>query len=931
MTVLELVVIAGLWPFGKGTGKEDEKDTIKSLEEQTVEIEVGRPIEQSEDRARQSYRAFLEMVTDDPRLRAEAMRRLGDLSLEASEREQMQGQELFEGMSYQDAITLYKSLLETYPDYDKNDNVMYQLARAYENAGMADEALEVLDALVVRFPDTRYVDEAHFRRGEILFVSKRYAEAESAYRRVIDLGEGSPFYEQSLYKHGWSQFKQVRHEEGLDSFFALLDRKLGGPGHTPLALEDMSRPDRELVEDTLRVISISFSYMQGAESIDEYLNRRDFPPYAYLVYTSLGDLYLDKERYTDAASTYQAYVDRDPYNAHAPLLQVEVIEAYKKGGFARLVLEGKQQFVERYGMDSRFWTLHERSDHEIVLTHLKANLKDLAHHYHAEAQESKSPADYRQAARWYEIYLDSFPEDPDAPATNFMLAEILFESGQYLQATRQYERTAYDYPAHQRAAEAGYAALLAYDKHEADLQGEQKTTWHRESIESALRFARTFPGHEQAAPVLTNAAEELFALGELDLAVRTAGLVITRQPPASPELERVAWTVKAHSHFDLGQYDQAEMAYIRVQSLMPADDPEQAQVIERLASSVYKQGEQEKAAGNLEGAVTHFSRVAQVAPTSSIRATAEYDAASALVNMGDWSRAIPALEGFRQANPGHELAADITKSLAVGYELANQPVRAAAEFERISEDPAETTEIQREALWKAAELYSDSGQTGAALATYQRFVERFPTPLGEAMEARQRLADMSRDANDRQGHHHWLREIITADAEAGASRTDRSRYLAAKANLVLAEPKRDAFQSVQLVIPLKESLSVKKAVMEDALAAYGAAADYGVAEVTTVATYEIAEIYHRFSRELFESERPAELSAEELEQYDILLEEQAYPFEEKAIEIHQVNAARASDGVYDEWVAKSFEALAWLLPVRYAKAEIGETVVDEIR
>ena len=40
-----------------------------------------------------------------------------------------------------------------------------------------------------------------------------------------------------------------------------------------------------------------------------------------------------------------------------------------------------------------------------------------------------------------------------------------------------------------------------------------------------------------------------------------------------------------------------------------------------------------------------------------------------------------------------------------------------------------------------------------------------------------------------------------------------------------------------------------------------------------------------------DSERPKELSKVELEQYNVLLEEQAFPFEEKAIELHEVNAA----------------------------------------
>ncbi len=134
----------------------------------------------------------------------------------------------------------------------------------------------------------------------------------------------------------------------------------------------------------------------------------------------------------------------------------------------------------------------------------------------------------------------------------------------------------------------------------------------------------------------------------------------------------------------------------------------------------------------------------------------------------------------------------------------------------------------------------------------------------------------------------------------------------------------------KLTAPLKDSLKIKKSRMELALQAYSKAADYGVADVTTAATFEIAELYYRLSRDLMHSERPDSLSAEELEQYDILLEEQAFPFEEKAIEIFVANAGRAADGVYDEAVRKSFDRLAELMPARYGKSERSENVVAQL-
>jgi hypothetical protein len=119
--------------------------------------------------------------------------------------------------------------------------------------------------------------------------------------------------------------------------------------------------------------------------------------------------------------------------------------------------------------------------------------------------------------------------------------------------------------------------------------------------------------------------------------------------------------------------------------------------------------------------------------------------------------------------------------------------------------------------------------------------------------------------------------------------------------------------------------------MEDVLKAYGSAADYGVAEVTTAATYHIAALYQDFGKALLASQRPKKLSKAELEQYDVMLEEQAFPFEEKAAELHEANAQRTRQGVYDEWVQASFKALAQLRPVRYGKLERSEGAIDAIR
>ena len=73
--------------------------------------------------------------------------------------------------------------------------------------------------------------------------------------------------------------------------------------------------------------------------------------------------------------------------------------------------------------------------------------------------------------------------------------------------------------------------------------------------------------------------------------------------------------------------------------------------------------------------------------------------------------------------------------------------------------------------------------------------------------------------------------------------------------------------------------------------------NYEVAEVTAAATFYMAEIYSAFGRALVGSERPAGLGSAELRDYEAALEEEAFPFEEQAIEVHEKNLELISEGI----------------------------------
>jgi tetratricopeptide (TPR) repeat protein len=907
-----------------------KEKTIGELSSRPVVVQPDAKVEASATRAMENYRRFLELQKTDPQLRAEALRRLGDLNMEAGEGERMAGEASTIDMQGAEAIKLYTSLLKSYPDYPRNDQVLYQLARAYETTGQPEKALATLDDVLRKYPRSPSMDEVQFRRGELLFSAKQYRPAQDAYGFVVTKGDKSSFLTQSLYKHGWSLFKQGLNDDSLPSFAGVLDRTmLTKQDRKLIPMEKLPRANRELADDTLRVMAVTFSYGDDSvAAIDRFLAGHNNPAYAPIIYSRLGDLYVEKERFQDAAAVYRAYATREPNSEFSPGLSMQAIEAYRKGGFTQLVLEGKREYVALYNYGTTFWQGRNKADYPNIAKELKINLKDVATFFHAEAQKTKQADQFLEAARWYRTYLESFPDDPDSFGTNYLLSETLYSAQDYQNAAAEFTKTAYNYPRNPRSAAAAYAALGSFTKYEEKLDPAAKVEAHKSAVDAGVKFGTSFPEHPDSAGVLTRAAEDIFATQDLQRAIEVANLVLAHQPPADQPKRRIAYTIIGQSNFDLLNFAEAEKGYVAARDLLPPADKMRADLTERIASAVYRQGEAKQKAGDALGAVDDFLRISLVAGTSKIAAQAEYDAGAQLIILKEWPRAIQVLERFRTNNPKSEFTSDVTRKLAVAYSETGQAGSAAVEFERIAANPAESKDIQREANLQAADLYGKAGNTAKAVTMLERFVVTYPTPVSDSIEARQKLLDLAATAGNAERVTFWQREIVNADRNAGAGRTDRTQYLAAKATLALASPARDAYRNIALVLPLKASLAKKKKAMEAALAAYKGATDYRVAEVTTLATYEIAEIYRKLGQDIMKSERPKKISGDQLDEYNSLLEEQAFPFEEQAISTHEINAKRTLDAVYDEGVKKSFTALAELKPARYGKSEIMSASVD---
>src|SRR6185436_2123214 len=166
------------------------------------------------------------------------------------------------------------------------------------------------------------------------------------------------------------------------------------------------------------------------------------------------------------------------------------------------------------------------------------------------------------------------------------------------------------------------------------------------------------------ASILGSAADDMYEMKDYRPAIDAAQRVVDAYPSADKAIRLSAWIVVAHGSFELADYPRAEKAYTQVLAATPESDATHASFVDNLAASIYKQGEIANEAKNFRAAADNFLRIRTAAPTSAIRATAEYDAGAALIRLEDWKSAVDVLQAFRTTFPENTLQLEATRQIA---------------------------------------------------------------------------------------------------------------------------------------------------------------------------------------------------------------------------------------------------------------------------
>jgi TolA-binding protein len=856
-------------------------------------------------------------------------------------------------------------LLTRYPATKYLAELNFRRGEIYYNLQDYSAAINAYDIVMNSPNNDNYLVNSLYMSGWSLFKLNRFAEADIAFLKVFEAIIAAE--EQLPYQNEFS-------------FNALNNRYQNLAIDTQRVLS-VSLSQQAQAESLVKLVKSNNS--------SQYL-----PLYEHVLFENLANFLFKKELKADAELTYKAYINLGRDNIWSARYSLALLDIYHRDGKFSSMHQLKSNYIAQYGLQGTFWHKESLSIKDELLPHLLQFSDEHARRVYAYAQEQLQGEiridAFAEAATALATYLAlaKLPEakdllTKDILSDEYLYAEANFEAKQYAKALLSYENIAYYSSSAAPELDAlkvksAYATTLTIREllnSTAANKDNDNNTDYQQYIDERNRldklFIQQYPSDERSLQLATHAVQYSFDTKDFltvqtlsDFVLTTQG--ITQQPTGKPLVNSAKNSVRrsavntssptalkqlqivsqlsAHSLYEQGLYQLAEEAYVLALEYADKKINTWQEMRNLLASTIYFQAETYKAK-QPKIAVAHLLRVGSLVPESTYRVTAEFDAANLLLDNKLWQQAIDVLLQIQKHFPSHEYTTSIPAKLASSYEATEQWELAAAQLLILVANESElpngstasnkkSADLKREAQYTAADYYLKAGNTAKALAEFRTYAHTYPQPFNIAQEVRFKMSEFYHQSNEPNKRYFWFRKILSSHAKqnkiSAPTIQPRAIELASTAAFGLGMAHQQTFKYVKLNAPLQKSLKRKQTAMKQAIKYYQQVLSFQLAQNVPQTTFNLAEMYRQLAVDVLKSQRPKDLEELALEEYEILLEELAYPFEEKAIEIHLNNAQRAWQNVYDEWVAKSFATLAEIAPALYNKQERSHDVINDM-
>lgn len=802
------------------------------------------------------------------------------------------------------ALALYRAILEEDLDYAHRDAVLYQAGMLLADEGDPD-ADRLLTALVSEHPDSPFIQEAELRLGDLRFDRKQYVQAAPHFEAAAT-GRDASLSAIALYKLGWSRFSVDEFPEAADAFGRLLDL---------YAERNDLQTGADLDVEARDYLVHALARAGGAPAFVTHFDRVGPRPYEREILDELAALQKSFSLYDDVVASDRLFVSRYPDDPGVLRSVARAVEATANAGRADAAKELRLHYAPLFAPDGQWALAQSDSLAADGARYAETTWRATALEHHARAREADDPAAWQEALALYGTLLHYWPEGPETSKTQLYAGEAARALGRYEDAVAYFVSASFadstelaTEAAWQRVAttDAWYATTRPAGSTAATPQALGADSLATQVMGAADAFVERFPDDPRANDVRWRRASLSFAHGRHRDAADAFGRFLAYHP--ADDRAPTAASLRADAVAELGDWSAASSAYEEALAVARSAGADSlAARLEPLVPACAFRHAQETAdapGARPEVVAPLFGDFAARFPGHEHAEVALYRSALAWMAAagppgGDDvhpERAHAArmyadstLAVLIERHPDSGLVRDAYVEKAGMWEGAGDAPRAAAAFLAFAHAfPAD--ESAGDAFWKAADLTASTGEAAAADSLRLVYVDRYPGDLDAAVEIRELHARRDLD-----------RITLEPDAGTVASGTAvadsvRFPHLGAYRALVVTHPDRAApdilarvaflqaedtfaaYVAVPLDQPIDVSIEKRQKALEALIKAYQKAAEVGHPEWASAAAFRIGQALADFGTALERSERPSDLSDDDLWAYEDVIIEQSWGF-----------------------------------------------------
>lgn len=869
--------------------------------------------------------------------------------------------------NYSKSVEMYRKIVNQYPDYDLADGAVYLLAYCLSEQGDEEEAKKMYEHLIEKYSKSAYVPEAHVRLGEYYFFKSQYEKAIEEYNYVLDYPV-SAFYDKALYKLGWSNYLLSRYDEAINFFTQVIDFYEEGRGQRALKGEDLKAESM-----TYMAICFAEKHPYGGGDTEavEFFRKLGERTWERDVLVRIGDVYLERASFSGARDAYVAALNRYPTDPDNPAVWMKVVECYEKEGDYDLAIAEREKFADKFGPGTSWWEAN-RGDADAInsATEMVANALYAAATFHHElAQREQNSYQqkelYARAAKDYEKFLQYFPDHTNSYNARFQVAESYYFANDYQNAAKHYEEVIKDEKG-KYFQDSAYGLVISYDKlieQKGGLPGKgealyipkQKSEMPHEAqklIWASNFFVQHFPNDPKNPAIMSKAGEVYLRYGYLEEARKTFDELMIKYP--ATEDAKVAANRIIESYKAEGREDMVAVYGRKILELgtIAQTKEEKAKLESIIQGAVFLEARKLQETGDYSNAINKYLEAARKYPQQEHAPKALHNAAVLAENqLKDFYRANEIYLELIQRYPNSENARVDLFHAAYNYERL-------AEFELASKTYLDyyraypNTEQAQNALFNAAFLSEMLGQTSRSVELYKEYVDKYKNqpdaPLveakrckmlgklqmydayskcldnyisvfrgrGEAIWAYLELGNVAEKlgkSQDAEKRFAQAQAIYNASKKQGINMSVEEVRAAAEAMFKLADYKYRQYEAIKFTLPqarMKKQIEDKARLWKELSMTYEDIVKTGDIEWGVAALYKLGQINKHFAEALFNAPIPEGMTQEEIDAYKFVLEEQAFPIEDRAVKAFQACVAKATEKrIWNEWVELAYKAL----------------------